>query len=138
MSCSSHFNGSKPTSPKAARAKAGVRHDIDDKTYFFSRWEANYARILNFIGAKWVHQPKRFRLKSQYYTPDFYLPESNKYIEIKNFLSDYSLKRDNEFRELYPELELELILKEDYKKLEEQYAQLIPNWEFSISKWPNQ
>ncbi|MCB9819038.1 hypothetical protein H6788_02550 [Candidatus Nomurabacteria bacterium] len=135
VQCSSHVNGSKPTSPRAARAKAGVRPDIDKKIYFFSRWEANYARVLNLTGIKWIHQPKRFRLKSQYYTPDFYLPESDKYIEIKNFLSDYSLKRDKEFRELYPKLELELVLKEDYKKLEEEFANVIPNWEFSNSKW---
>jgi len=135
VQCSSHMNGSKPTSPRAARAKAGIRPDIDSKTYFFSRWEANYARMLNSTGVKWIHQPKRFKLKSQNYTPDFYLPESDKYIEIKNFLSEYSIKRDREFRELYPELELELILKVDYLKLEEEYAHLIPNWEFNNSKW---
>lgn len=40
--------GSRPTSPRAARAKAGIRTDIDAEIYFFSRWEANYARLLNF------------------------------------------------------------------------------------------
>lgn len=136
VKCSIHVTGSKPTSPKAARAKAGIRADIDSGIYFFSRWEANYARLLNFNKKAWVHQPKRFKLKSQYYTPDFYLPESDEYVEIKNYLSAYSLKRDKEFREMYPKLKLKLVLKNEYKKLEEKYASLIPKWEFNSSKWP--
>lgn len=123
--------GGRPTSPKAARGKSGIRPDIDPKIYFFSRWEANYARILNLGNIKWIHQPKRFRLRSQNYTPDFYLPESNTYIEIKNFLSDYSSRRDREFRELYPNEKLIMILKDEYKELEKKYSPLIPNWEFS-------
>lgn len=129
--CAMFIIGGRPTSPRAARAKAGIRQDIDPKIYFFSRWEANYARILNFLGSKWIHQPKRFRLKSQYYTPDFYLPEQNTYIEIKNFLADYSKKRDGEFRELYPKEKLILILKSDYQKLEKKYTPFIKEWEFS-------
>jgi hypothetical protein len=123
--------GSRPTSPRAARAKAGIRLDIDSKIYFFSRWEANYARILNFKNIKWVHQPKVFRLKSQRYTPDFYLSETNEFVEIKNFLSEYSARRDKEFRELYPDIKLKLILKEDYLKMQNKFAPKIKMWEYS-------
>ncbi|MEZ4156729.1 MAG: hypothetical protein R3B52_02015 [Candidatus Paceibacterota bacterium] len=128
--CAIRAVGSRPTSPRAARAKAGVRKDLGD-VYFFSRWEANYARALNLLGIKWVHQPKTFSLKTQKYTPDFYLPESDEYVEIKNFLSDYSRKRDSEFRELYPDLKLTLILKEDYLKLQDKLASKIKTWEYS-------
>ena len=72
--------GSRPTSSRAARAKAGIRKDISPTIYFFSRWEANYARVLNYLGLKWIHQPKTFQLETQKYTPDFYLPESNTYV----------------------------------------------------------
>ena len=129
--CAMAVIGGQPTSPRAARAKAGIRLDIDPSTYFYSRWEANYARILNLNKIKWIHQPKRFRLESQYYTPDFYLPKTNTYIEIKNFLAEYSRKRDEQFRKLYPEEKLILILKDDYKKLENKYAPMIKEWEFS-------
>ncbi len=129
--CSINDIGHRPTSPKAARAKAGIRPDIDPNIYFFSRWEANYARLMNFLKIKWVFQPKTFSLKTQKYTPDFYLPGEYTYIEIKNFLSDYSAKRDREFRELYPEIKLTMILKTDYLKLQEQFSSLIKNWEFS-------
>jgi len=131
VKCSIGDIGSRPTSPKAARAKAGIRPDIDSNLYFFSRWEANFARMLNLLKVEWQFQPKTFKLKTQRYTPDFYLPHENAYIEIKKFLSPYSAKRDKEFRELYPDIKLTLILKVDYLKLQDQFAPLIKNWEFS-------
>lgn len=131
VGCSINDIGSRPTSPKAARAKAGVRLDISSTLYFFSRWEANFARIMDLLKIKWVFQPKTFDLKYQNYTPDFYLPKYDVYIEIKNFLSDYSLKRDNSFRKLYPKEKLILILKSDYLKLQDDFSRHIKNWEFS-------
>jgi len=65
------------------------------------------------------------------YTPDFYLPDSDTWIEIKNFLSDYSRDRDENFRKMYPDLELMLILKDEYLELQEEFAQQIEEWEFS-------
>ena len=130
VACSIHQIGSRPTSPRAARAKAGIRLDIDPNLYFFSRWEANFARILNLLRVKWVFQPETFNLETQRYTPDFYLPDYRSYIEIKNFLSNYSLNRDQEFRKLYPDKNLILILKDNYIKLQEDFSPLIENWEF--------
>ncbi len=131
VKCSIADIGSRPTSPKAARAKAGIRMDIDPELYFFSRWEANFARILNLLKVKWEFQPEGFDLITQKYTPDFYLPKYDTYIEIKNFLSNYSLNRDQEFRRLYPDKNLILILKYNYIKLQEEFSPYIKNWEFS-------
>ena len=131
VACSISDIGGRPTSPKAARAKAGIRPDIDSKMYFFSRWEANFARIMNLLKIKWIFQPKTFDLNTQKYTPDFYLPDYNEYIEIKNFLSEYSLNRDQEFRRLYPKTKLILVLKEDYLKLQKKFSPVIKKWEFS-------
>ena len=132
--CAIRDVGSRPTSPRAARARAGIRPDISQTIYFFSRWEANFARLMNFLRIKWVHQPRTFQLHSQKYTPDFYLPEMGTYIEIKNFLSAYSRNRDEEFRRLYPDLELLLILKDEYLALQNTYAHKIPLWEYSTSR----
>ncbi len=133
VDCAMKTIGGNPTSPKAARGKAGIRNDIDKSTYFYSRWEANIARLCDFLKIKWIHQPKVFDLGFQNYTPDFYLPEYDFYVEVKNFLNDYSKRRDREFRKKYPDLDLLLILKEDYLKLEEKYASLISNWEYKNS-----
>ncbi|OGD25818.1 hypothetical protein A2819_02140 [Candidatus Azambacteria bacterium RIFCSPHIGHO2_01_FULL_40_24] len=131
--CTMAVVGGNPTSPKASRGKAGIRKDISDKIYFYSRWEANYARLQNYLGIKWEYELKTFDLGSQNYTPDFYLPRTNTYIEVKNFLWKYSKIRDQKFRKLYPNIKLHLLLKDDYLKLENKYSKLIPNWEFKNS-----
>lgn len=133
--CSMHVIGSRPTSPKAARAKAGVRIDINPPTYFYSRWEANMARLFNHFRIKWIHQPASFDLGGQIYTPDFFLPDYDMYIEIKNFLGEYSKERDRKFRERYPEICLRLLLRDAYYALEKKYSILIPNWEYKNSKF---
>jgi len=131
--CAMAVIGGKPTSPKAARGKAGIRKDISKTIYFYSRWEANIARLFNFTGIKWEYQPKIFDLRSQNYTPDFYLPDSSTYIEVKNFLWKYSKIRDRKFRKLYPTIKLHLLLKEEYLELEKKYSPLIKNWEYKNS-----
>lgn len=137
VTCAMHVTGSRPTSPKAARAKAGIRPDINDTTYFYSRWEANLARLFNYLGIVWIHQPTTFDLGGQKYTPDFYLPNDDLYIEVKNFLGPYSKERDDRFRELRPDVDLWLLLKAEYLELEATYACLIPNWEYKNSKFEN-
>ncbi|HCC59803.1 MAG: hypothetical protein A2402_00220 [Candidatus Staskawiczbacteria bacterium RIFOXYC1_FULL_37_43] len=133
--CHMAVTGGKPTSPKASRGKAGIRKDISNSIYFYSRWEANYARLQNYLGVEWKYEPKTFDLGSQSYTPDFYLPKFNKYIEVKNFLWKYSKIRDEKFRKLYPNIKLQLLLKEDYLKLENKYSHLIKNWEYKNSRF---
>lgn len=85
---------------------------------------------MKHLKIKWRHQPKTFQLETQKYTPDFYLPQSDTYIEIKNFLSDYSRIRDEQFRKLYPKIKLKMILKKDYLKLQKKYAPHIKKWEY--------
>lgn len=133
--CAMSVIGGKPTSPRAARGKAGIREDIHPSAYFYSRWEANIARLFNFFGMAWVHQPATFDIGAQNYTPDFYLPQLETYIEVKNFLGAYSQSRDERFRKLYPHIKLTLLLKEEYKKLEIAYAPFIKNWEYKNSKF---
>lgn len=133
--CAMDVIGRRPTSPRAARGKAGIRKDIDPTIYFYSRWEANMARLFNFLDIKWIHQPRSFDLGLQMYTPDFYLPDYDMYIEVKNFLWKYSELRDKKFRELYSNLKLMLILKKDYLKLEGLYSHSIGNWEYRNTKF---
>jgi len=131
--CQMAVIGGRPTSPKAARGKAGIRKDISKTIYFYSRWEANMARLFNYLGIKWRYQPRTFDLGSQNYTPDFYLPDYSTYIEVKNFLWKYSKIRDRKFRKLYPNINLILLLKKDYLELEKKYSQFIKNWEYKNS-----
>lgn len=135
VKCAMNIIGGRPTSPRASRGKAGIRKDISDTIYFYSRWEANFARLLNHLKIEWQYQPKTFDLKTQRYTPDFYLPYADNYIEIKNFLWKYSKIRDDKFRRIYPGVKLQLLLKDDYLKLEKTYSPFIKNWEYRNSPW---
>lgn len=96
------------------------------------------ARLYTYLGTEWIYAPATFDIGGHTYTPDFYIPETDTYIEVKNFWGDYSKNRDTKFRETHPNIQLEVILKEEYLKLEERYAYLIPNWEYKNSVFENQ
>lgn len=69
--------------------------------WFHSSYENNFARwcCLNYI--KWQYEPKTFNLGNTTYTPDFYLPEYDIYIEIKGYWRDDAKKKFNLFRKRY-------------------------------------
>ncbi|MDP2665826.1 MAG: hypothetical protein Q8P23_04345 [bacterium] len=91
------------------------------------------ARLYTYLGMKWEFAPRRFDIGGQMYTPDFYLPKTDTYVEVKNFWGEYSRIRDEKFRATHPTVRLEVVLKEDYLKLEQAYAHLIPHWEYKNS-----
>lgn len=127
--CSIGVIGHLTTSPKASKGKPGVRYDISPEICFYSTWEANIARVFSLINLNWQYSPKIFDLGEHTYRPDFYLPEFDTFVEVKNFMGTYSLERDSLFRQKYPNHKLDLILKEDYKVIENNYKDLITNWE---------
>lgn len=131
--CAMSIIGGSPTSSKASRGKSGIRPDIHSSICFYSRWEANMGRLYSYLGITWLYAPQTFDIGGQRYTPDFYLPESDTYVEVKNFWNDYSRIRDEKFRNSYPNLRLKVILKDEYLALEKTYARLIPMWEYKNS-----
>ena len=64
-----------------------------------SNWEVATANFLSKLGYDWMYEYKTFKLnKTVSYTPDFYIPSENVYIEVKGRLNDYSLKKLELFR----------------------------------------
>jgi hypothetical protein len=55
---------------------------------FRSSWEVTYAKYLTKNHIKWQYEPKTFDLGNTTYTPDFYLPESDTYVEVKGWWRD--------------------------------------------------
>ncbi|MBI2590894.1 MAG: hypothetical protein HYW33_03400 [Candidatus Blackburnbacteria bacterium] len=127
--CAISFIGRQTTSPKAAKSKPGIRQDIDSNICFYSTWEANVARVFNLIGLRWEYAPKIFDLGEHTYRPDFYLPDDDLFIEVKNFMGKYSLERDKLFRQKYPKVKLEILARPEYEKIKLDYALLIERWE---------
>ena len=63
--------------------RGGYRDDLCH--YVRSRWEANVARLLKFLGLTYEYEPKRFNLSDSSYLPDFYVKDLDHYIEVKGY-----------------------------------------------------
>jgi len=82
-----------------------------------SSWETKYAKYLDEKNIKWNYEPKRFNLGNMTYTPDFYLPKTNTYIEIKGYWRDNGKQRFFKFKKLNPDLNIKLLMGDDLKSL---------------------
>lgn len=124
-------------------SRTGKRPDLNNQ-YFRSRWEANYARYLNFLMAngepitKWEFEHETFEFKNikrgtRFYTPDFRVTFKDghiEYHEVKGW--DYPKGRTarKRFAKYYPRLKLVLIEEDFFKAIKRQgMDRLIPNWE---------
>lgn len=101
--------------------------------FFRSSWEANYARYLDYNNIKWEYEPKTFTFPldrgTTRYTPDFYLPETNVWVEVKGYMDKKSQIKVVRFRKYYPQEKLVLICGGEYRDLDRKYRHIIPNWE---------
>lgn len=87
-------------------------------------WERNIAQKLTELGIRWEKlKTNRDILEyeldgiSHSYTPDFYLPDSNVYLEIKGYWWGRDKEKMNEIFAKYPHLKIVIIEKDDYKKI---------------------
>lgn len=118
-----------------SRTKGGKRKDLNN-TFFRSAWEANIARYYNFINVKWEFEPKTFVFEnitrgSVSYTPDFYLPELDKWVEVKGWMDGKSKTKLKRFKQQYPEeyKKLQLITQKEYNEIKRKVAPFIKEWE---------
>lgn len=121
--------------------KGGKRPDLGD-VYFRSRWEANWARYLNWlisIGeiASWSFEPDTFEFKkikkgTKFYTPDFKVTNKDgsiEYHEIKGWLTQKGKTQLKRMAKYYPEIKIVLVRKDYYRSVANKVSALIPNWE---------
>lgn len=80
---------------------------------FHSSWELAYANYLYSINEPWYYEFQFFPLSNgSTYTPDFFLPAQNKYIEIKCYWRDDAKDKFELFRREYPDVNIVLLTKE--------------------------
>jgi len=93
--------------------------------------EEEFARILDFYNMEWVYEPRSFPLKWEgeriagMFTPDFYLPGIDLYVELttmKQSLVTQKNRKLRRLRELYPEIKITLLYKNDYDHLLAKYG----------------
>lgn len=98
--------------------KGGYRKDLGH--YVRSSWEASVARYLKRMEIDYVYEPQRFYLKELdcTYCPDFYLPDTDEYIEVKGWDTKIARAKRNVFRKQYKK-KLMVIGKARLKRLKE-------------------
>jgi hypothetical protein len=94
--------------------------------------EQQFASLLDSYGIEWEHEPHRFPIAfdesgrpSEYFTPDFYLPETDEYIELTVLKQRLCTKKNRKlrlFRERYPEVRCRIIYRRDYENLALKYG----------------
>ena len=81
-----------------------------------SSWEIAFAFFLDCSRIKREYEPKVFDLGDTTYTPDFYLPEFDCYIEIKGYWREDAKKKFSLFKEKYPEINIRIFDKNNLLK----------------------
>jgi bifunctional protein TilS/HprT len=93
--------------------------------------EEDFARLLDFYQIEWVYEPRSFMLEwegdkvTEMFTPDFYLPGLDLYIEmttLKPGLTSEKNRKVRRLRELYPDTKIKLLARRDYDRLLAKYG----------------
>jgi len=100
-------------------------------TSFAHPSEEDFAKLLDFYCIEWLYEPRSFPLRwkgdriAEMFTPDFYLPELDLYVELttlkQNLLTEKNRKL-RQLRALYPEVNVRLLNKSDFLKLLAKYG----------------
>jgi len=140
----SSINGqnSNPINREGASWKSGWREIGGKRKYFRSRWEANYARYLEWLKcgghiSEWEHEPETFWFEGikrgcMSYLPDFRVIEANGLVvfhEVKGWMDDRSITKIKRMAKYHPNVKLIVIDSSSYKKLKSQMARMIDGWE---------
>ncbi len=93
--------------------------------------EAEFANLLDFYQIEWLYEPRSFPLAwngegvSQMFTPDFYLPELDMYVELTTMKQDLITSKNRKvrkLRELYPDINVRLVTRKDFARLLAKYG----------------
>lgn len=126
------FKGKKHTEETRKKSSETIKRKLKEGTWHFSfsktrtyeykevklhgKWELQYAKYLDKNNISWRRPKEKFvyihKGKERFYTPDFYLIDTNEYIEIKG----YETEKDRSKWSQFP-LKLKVIKGEELYKL---------------------
>ncbi|HZJ26790.1 MAG TPA: hypothetical protein VFF40_07235 [Acidimicrobiia bacterium] len=99
--------------------------------------ERQFAKLLDFYSIVWEYEPKTFTLETdregnpmQAFTPDFYLPAYDLYIEITTLNQRLVTKKNRKarrLRELEPDVQIKIMYQRDYLHLLAKYGLEAPS-----------
>jgi hypothetical protein len=98
---------------------------------FASQAELECAKVLDYYGIPWLYEPTTFVLEqdeegrtTEAFSPDFYLPDQDLYIELtlmKQSLVTRKNRKLRKLRERYPEVKIKLFYKRDLERLAQHF-----------------
>ena len=107
-----------------AKSRAGPPRFANDA-------EVECARILDYHGIAWEYEPHSFILEQdedgrvlEAFTPDFYLPEQDTYLEVtvmKQSLVTRKHRKIRKLRERHPDIKIKLFTRRDFERLSRKY-----------------
>ncbi len=94
--------------------------------------EEEFAHILDYYGIEWEYEPRTFELEwdaqgnlIEAFTPDFYLPQQDLYVELTTLRPQLSTRKNRKMRrmkELYPEINIKLFKRKEMHALMVKYG----------------
>jgi hypoxanthine phosphoribosyltransferase len=98
---------------------------------FASRYELECAKVLDFYGVPWAYEPRTFVLEEgedgrvvEAFTPDFYLPEQDLYLELTIMKQSLVTRKNRKLRKLrarYPDVKVKVFYRRDIARLAERF-----------------
>jgi hypoxanthine phosphoribosyltransferase len=93
--------------------------------------EEEFARLLDFYDVAWQYEPRSFTLREEDgrvlegFTPDFYLPDLDLYIELTTLKQSLVTEKHRKLRQMeerYPDVQVKLLNRSDYLSLLAKYG----------------
>ena len=98
---------------------------------FASQAELECAKVFDYYGVPWLYEPRTFVLEKdddgrvlEAFTPDFYLPDQDLYVELtvmKQSLVTRKNRKLRKLRERYPGVKVKLFYKRDLERLAQHF-----------------
>jgi hypoxanthine phosphoribosyltransferase len=88
--------------------------------------EQEFARFLDYYRIRWMYEPTSFPIAwdgtrvAEMFTPDFYLPEHDLYVELTTMKQSLVTPKNRKLRmlrEVYPDVNVRLLYRKDYQQL---------------------
>lgn len=98
---------------------------LEDKNVWLrSSYEVRFATWLDKNNIEWLYEPVRFPLNELHtsYAPDFYLPRTDEWFEIKGYFTKTAKEKYKYFLRNYSYIQIKLIFSDDLTKIEKSDA----------------
>ena len=117
--------------PQTDKVPSPIQNNLvqppQERPIFSHPAEEAFATILDYYGVEWQYEPRTFPLEwdesgnvSVAFSPDFYLPQQDLYIELTTLRPKLSTKKNRKMRrmkELYPEINVKLFKRREMRDL---------------------